>query len=101
MKKTLCLILILAAVCLFALNAFAAGLSFSDVRETDWFAEAVSEAAALGLVNGKGTDSSGKNRFDPDGNITLAEAVKLAACMNQLSTDGAVTLSNGTPWYES
>ena len=53
MKKTLCLILILAAVCLFALNAFAAGLSFSDVRETDWFAEAVSEAAALGLVNVK------------------------------------------------
>ena len=101
MQRTLCLILFLAAVCCFALNTFAAGLSFSDVKETDWFAEAVSEAAALGLVNGKGADSSGKNRFDPDGNITLAEAVKLAACMNQLSTDGAVTLSNGNPWYES
>ena len=58
-KKTLCLILFLAAVCCFALNTFAAGLSFSDVKETDWFAEAVSEAAALGLVNGKGADSSG------------------------------------------
>ena len=101
MKKTLCLILALAAVCLLALNAFAAGLSFSDVKATDWFAEAVSEAVALGLINGKGTDASGKNRFDPNGNITLAEAVKLAACMNQLSAEGAVTLTNGSPWYES
>ena len=38
MKKTLCLILFLAAVCCFALNTFAAGLSFSDVKET-WLTE--------------------------------------------------------------
>ncbi len=101
MKKILCLILTFTALCFLVTNAFAAGLSFSDVKETDWFAEAVKEAVALGLINGKGTDSSGFSRFDPDGNITLAEAVKLAACMNQLSAEGAVTLTNGTPWYES
>ena len=101
MKKSLCFLLTLTALCLLALNAFAAGLSFSDVKETDWFAEAVTEAAALGLINGKGVDSSGRNYFDPDGNITLAEAVKLAACMHQRSAEGAVTLTNGNPWYES
>ena len=99
MKKWIPLLLLAFAI--LASSAFASDLSFSDVKETDWFAGAVSEAVALGLVNGKGTDSSGRNRFDPDGNITLAEAVKLAACMNQLSADGAVTLTNGSPWYES
>ncbi|MBR4744241.1 MAG: S-layer homology domain-containing protein [Oscillospiraceae bacterium] len=101
MKKSLCLLLTLTALCLLAMNAFAVGLSFSDVKETDWFADAVSEAVALGLINGKGVDSYGRNYFDPDGNITLAEAVKLAACMHQRSAEGAVTLTNGNPWYES
>lgn len=96
MKKTLSFILALMMICILGPIVSASGQSFSDVRETDWFAQAVSEAAALGLIDGKGN-----NRFDPEGNITLAEAVKLAACMNQLSMDGAVTLTNGTPWYES
>ena len=30
---------------------------------------------------------------------TLAQAVKLAACMHQLSRDGAVTLAPGSPWF--
>ena len=96
MKKIIPLILTVTLMVLFASSVFALGAVFADVKETDWFAEAVSEAVALGLVNGKGN-----NRFDPDGNITLAEAVKLAACMNQLKAGGAVTLSNGNPWYET
>ena len=43
MKKTLCLILVLTAVCFLASNVFASELSFADVKETDWFADAVSE----------------------------------------------------------
>ena len=92
--KRLIPFLLLAVI--FASAAFASGTVFTDVKETDWFADAVSEAVSLGLVNGKSD-----NRFDPDGNITLAEAVKLAACMNQFRADGAVTLTNGDPWYET
>ena len=55
----------------------------------------------LGLINGKGKNAYGKDYFDPDGSITLAEAVKLAACMHQLYYDGKVTLKNGDPWYAS
>ncbi len=95
--------LIAVLFCVSALTASAAETSvrFSDVKETDWFADAVYTAAGMGLINGKGKDASGEDRFDPEGSITLAEAVKLAACMSQLYADGAVTLTNGDPWYES
>ena len=95
--------LIAVLFCVAALTASAAETSvrFSDVKETDWFADAVYTAAGMGLINGKGKDASGEDRFDPEGSITLAEAVKLAACMSQLYADGAVTLTNGDPWYES
>ena len=33
--------------------------------------------------------------------FTLAEAVKLSACMFQLYTEGSVTLKNGDPWYKT
>ncbi len=91
----------LMLVCILAPASFAAELDFSDVRETDWFADAVTEAVSLGLVNGRGLDENGENHFDPDGNITLAEAVKLAACIRQLLTEGTVTLTSGDPWFES
>ncbi len=91
----------LMLVCFLAPASFAAGPGFSDVRGTDWFADAVAQAVSLGLVNGRGLDENGENHFDPDGNITLAEAVKLAACIRQLCTEGTVTLSSGDPWYES
>ena len=97
--RTAAALLLLA---LLALGAAAAeGFTFSDVKGSDWFAGAVYAAREMGLVNGKGKDDAGRDYFDPEGNITLAEAVKLAACMHQLYTDGEVTLTNGDPWYES
>ena len=33
--------------------------------------------------------------------LTYAESIKLAACMHQLYTTGDVTLTNGSPWYQS
>lgn len=104
-RKRICMSLLLTIVLLAAGFAaavsHAAGTAFSDVKETDWFADAVAEAGSLGLINGKERDKNGENYFDPNGSITLAEAVKLAACVNQLCTDGAVTLTNGNPWYRS
>lgn len=92
--------LLLLAVLSLSVTA-AEGVFFSDVKESDWFAGAVYTARDMGLINGKGKDAAGQDYFDPEGNITLAEAVKLAACMNQLYTTGEVTLTGGDPWYES
>lgn len=68
--------------------------SFTDVKKTDWFYGDVKTAVESGLVNGKTATT-----YCPDDNLTYAEAIKLAACMNQLYTEGKVTLEGGNPWY--
>ena len=72
---------------------------FSDVQYGNWYYNDVINAYDRGLVDGM-TEST----FVPDGTLTVAQCVKLAACMHQLYTDGAVTLSpstGDTPWYRS
>lgn len=98
MKKRL-FCLILAAV--FAVNLLptvilAADLSFTDVPKDAWYYEDVKTACGGGLVNGK-TETT----FCPDDDLTYAEAVKLAACMHQKAAEGAVSLKNGDPWYQT
>ena len=48
--------------------------NFSDVTDSNWFAENVKSAYELGFMNGK---SEGK--FDPNGNVTVAEGITMAA----------------------
>ena len=70
---------------------------FTDVPEGMWYYGSVKNAHQLGLVNGK-TDTT----YEPEANMTYAEAVKLAACMYQKYHDGEVTLTNGTEkWYST
>jgi hypothetical protein len=72
-------------------------MPLADVPEDAWYAKDVRTAYFTGLVNGKTATS-----FEPAANITYAETVKLAACMQQLYTSGEVTLTNGSPnWYDS
>ena len=95
MKKVLALLLV-ALMCLSMLDtAFAAEFKFTDVKTGDWFYNDVKTAVEAGLVNGK-SDTS----YAPYDNLTYAEAIKLAACMNQLYTEGKVTLASGNPWYK-
>lgn len=68
---------------------------FTDIKENDWFFDSVVNAYNMGLINGK-SDTS----YKPNDNLTYAEAIKLAACMHQLYTQGAVTLTGGSPWYK-
>ena len=73
------------------------GLPFADVAESDWFYSDVAGAYRRGLVNGMDA-----THYAPGSSMTLAQAVKLAACMRQLYEEGAVTLQNaggGDPWY--
>ena len=71
---------------------------FKDVYTSDWFYSDVVTANKNGLINGKSTTI-----FSPNDNMTIAEAVKLAACMHQLYHDGKVTLENGpgATWYST
>ncbi len=70
---------------------------FTDVGDSSWYRNDVEIAHKNGLINGKTP-----TLYYPDDNMTVAEAVKLAASMHQLYYDGAVTLTNGSPnWYSS
>lgn len=97
MKRTISLLLALV-LCLGVLTgiASAAGFPFADVPVYEWYFNDVKNAYDMNLINGKSV-----NIFAPNDNLTYAEAVKLAACMNQRYQNGAVTLTNGEPWYQS
>lgn len=72
---------------------------FTDVLETDWFYDAVANAHRMGLINGKSA-----TEYKPNDNMTYAEAVKLAVCMNILYNGGnpAEDIKNGTDvWFST
>ena len=67
---------------------------FTDVVRGSWYYDDVLSAVARGLVDGMTPTT-----YEPAGTLTFAQCVKLAACMHQLSRDGAVTLAPGSPWF--
>ena len=70
---------------------------FTDVPADAWYRGDINTACRLGLINGRTATT-----FVPNGDLTYAEAVKLAACMNQKYTEGSVTLVNGSEhWYDT
>lgn len=73
-------------------------MNFTDVTADQWFYNNVKNAYTMGLIEGKTATT-----FNPNDNMTWAEAVTLAARMNQLYYNGKVTLSNSTSgnWYSS
>ncbi|MBO7405707.1 MAG: S-layer homology domain-containing protein [Clostridia bacterium] len=95
MKKHFLRTLLAALLCAaMVLPAAAAEVTFKDVPEGAWYYSDVMGAVKDGLVNGRTADT-----YCPDENMTAAEAVKLAACMNEIRTTGQITLANGDPWY--
>jgi len=95
MKRFLSVLLALTMCISMASAVFAAEMNFIDVVEGDWYYEDVKYAVENGLINGKT-----ENLFAPDSSLTGSEAIKLAACINQLYVEGSVTLKNGFPWYK-
>lgn len=67
---------------------------FTDISKSDWYYRNVADAYELGLINGK-TDST----FVPNGNVTLAETIKLAAVAHRLLVSGGVDESYFTARY--
>ena len=95
MKKLLSLFI--AAIMCFSMmsTAIAAEMNFVDVQPDAWYYEDVKYAVENGLINGKT-----ENLFAPASSLTGSEAIKLAACINQLYIEGTVTLKSGFPWYK-
>lgn len=70
---------------------------FIDVADSAWYRNDVEIAHKKGMING-----STSTTYSPDNNMTIAEAVKLAACIHQLYFDDTITLTSGSPqWYSS
>ena len=70
--------------------------NFTDVPATEWYASEIANAYELGFVNGKSD-----TLFDPDGGMTIAEAVTLATRTNNAygSADYDFTPADGAEWY--
>lgn len=95
MKKLGSILLVVALLCTaLPANCFAAGKEFTDVPANAWYYNDVKNAVDKGLINGKTATS-----YAPEDNLTYAEAVKLAACMYKLSTEGNVDFEQSSPWY--
>ena len=71
---------------------------FKDISADQWWYSDIMKAYERGLINGMTAST-----YEPRGNLSIAQAVKLAACMHQLYHSGRVTLTNSSvhPWYQS
>ena len=95
-KKILPLLLVLVLALGVSSPVFAAEIPFVDVPSNAWYYQDVSDAYDLALINGRD-----ETHFAPYANLTYAEAVKLAACMNQKAALGYVVEMGGSnPWYQ-
>lgn len=83
------------ALCTPAFAADTYQSQFTDVSDSSWYAPYVETACASGLMNGVGGTF-----FDPDGNLTVASAVTLAARLHNIYHGNSVDLKNGDPWYQ-
>ena len=68
---------------------------FSDVPANQWFTNNVANAFSFGLMKGNSATT-----FDPYGDVTVAEAVAMAARIHSIYTTGTENFTQGTPWYQ-
>lgn len=102
LKQSLCLLLCALTV---AVSAQAARLitptrtypagKFADVPASAWYAENVAASYEMELIDGKSD-----TRFAPDDQLTLAETIKLAACLHAMYETGETDFPSSTPWYQ-
>ncbi len=88
---------------LLTVSAFAAGFTktntyteglFTDVPSTEWYATEVANAYELGLVAG-----AGEGLYQPDGNVTVAEAITMAARAAAIYAGETIDTSASGEWY--
>ena len=108
MKKLLSALLALCLTLSLCAPALAAGESldhfkatevyadqFQDVAADAWYLQSVKTCYEYGLMKGASAVA-----FNPDGVLSVAEALVMADRVHGIFTDGESTLTNGTPWYQ-
>ncbi len=69
---------------------------FKDIKDNDWFEGDVYAAVELGLINGREID-----KYEPEGQLTVAEALNLAAKIRSNHDDDEVIfIDQGKDWYK-
>jgi len=63
--------------------------------KNQWYADSVRKVYELGLMKG-----NPDGNFYPDGTITLAEVVTMAARLHNICTGGSGEFTQGTTWYK-
>ena len=67
---------------------------FNDVSADEWYYAGVSGVFERGIMSGKGSGV-----FDPSGTLTIAESIKLAACLHKGYYTGSTEFVETSPWY--
>lgn len=75
-------------------NTYTPG-QFVDVDD-EWYADSIHSVYEVGLMKG-----SSDNLFEPNGNLTIAEAVTIAARLHSIHTTGTENFIQSTPWYKT
>lgn len=94
MKKTISAILSAALIFSLSVPAMAAATPFTDVSDTAWYAQDVAAVQELGIIQGKGN-----GLFDPDGTLTVAQAITLAAKTREYHNQETMPVVEGGSWY--
>jgi len=74
-------------------NTYADG-QFTDVPASEWYAKEVKSTYELGLMNG-----IGGGLFDPEGNVTVAEAITMASRAASINSGETIAATDGE-WYQ-
>ena len=91
--KRMAAVLLAAALTLPCWN-LAAKAAFSDVPSNAWYAQDVAAAEKYGILQG-----TGSGRFSPDGNLTLAQAITMAARTYAYERGETIPKTGGSTWY--
>ena len=72
--------------------------NFTDLKTWQWFYDNTKYAYELGVLDGVSA-----TEFKPDNNVTVAQCIKLAACLNDLYNEGRIYVTNSKTgnWYDS
>lgn len=68
--------------------------AFSDVPSSAWYAQDVAAVQKYGILEG-----TGNGKFSPDGNLTLAQAITMAARTYAYSNHETIPQTGGSAWY--
>ncbi|MBQ7821756.1 MAG: S-layer homology domain-containing protein [Clostridia bacterium] len=95
--KSIILVSLTAALIfsIFSVTASAQDTVFTDVKKDDWFYQSVQSVSTFRLMNGVNESS-----FAPNGELTYAQALTIAARVNSLYENGKDDFAPSSPWYK-